>query len=159
MRVIINASPLIFLCKSGFQDLLPQLYEEIIVPTPVWEEVMVGGSADMAAQILPTLAWVNQREVTTTNQIVTDWNLGIGESSVLHLALALSGYRVMLDDAAARDCAKTLGLLFIGTGGFLVTAKKHGLIPSVGQALEDVINAGLWISDHVIDLLKKQAGE
>ncbi len=51
MRVIINASPLIFLCKSGFQDLLPQLHEEIIVPTPVWEEVMAAGRADMAAQI------------------------------------------------------------------------------------------------------------
>ena len=108
---------------------------------------------------MPTLAWINQRELTTTNQIVTDWNLGAGESSVLHLASALLGYRVMLDDAAARDCAKTLGIGFIGTGGFLVLAKKHGLLPSVSQALEDVINAGLWISDNVIDLLKKQAGE
>ncbi len=159
MRIIINASPLIFLCKSGLQDLLPQVYEEILVPSPVWEEVLAGGATDRAAQIISTLDWLNKRDVQVPNQVVTDWNLGAGESSVLNLATSLQNYRVMLDDAAARACAKTLGLQFIGTGGFLVKAKQLGFIPSVSDALNEVINAGLWISDNVIDLLKKQAGE
>ncbi len=55
MRLIINASPLIFLCKSGFQDLLPQIYLGVIVPVPVWDEVLIGGESDRAAQLLPTL--------------------------------------------------------------------------------------------------------
>jgi predicted nucleic acid-binding protein len=159
MRVIVNASPLIFLCKSGLHNLLPQVYTEVIVPTPVWDEILAGGTSDPAAQLLPVLGWLNQQDVTTTNQIVTDWNLGAGESSVLHLAASLSGYRVMLDDAAARACAKTLGIKYIGTGGFLVQAKQHGLIPSVSDALNEVIDAGLWISENIIDLLKQQAGE
>lgn len=159
MRVIVNASPLIFLCKSGLHNLLPQVYTEVIVPLPVWEEILAGGEADPASQLLPMLEWINQHSLTTTNQIVTDWNLGAGESSVLHLAASLPGYRVMLDDAAARACAKTLGLPFMGTGGFLVKAKQLGLIPSVSDALNEVIKAGLWISDSIIDLLKKQAGE
>ncbi len=159
MRVIINASPLIFLCKSGLQDLLPQVCEEIIVPSPVWDEVLAGGASDRAAQIIPRLDWLNKREVEVANQVVTDWNLGAGESSVLNLAASLQNYRVMLDDAAARACAKTLEIQFIGTGGFLVKAKQLGLITSVSEALNEVINAGLWVSDNIINLLKKQAGE
>jgi predicted nucleic acid-binding protein len=159
MRVIVNASPLIFLCKSGLHNLLPQVYTEVIVPTPVWHEILAGGASDPAAQLLPVLDWLSKQDVTTTNQTVMDWNLGVGESSVLNLAASLPGHRVMLDDAAARACAKTLGIKFIGTGGFLVQAKQCGLIPSVSDALDKVIDAGLWISENIIDLLKQQAGE
>lgn len=65
----------------------------------------------------------------------------------------------MIDDSAARDCAKVIGVPFIGTGGFLVLAKRRGLISSASAALRAVKDAGLWLSDGVVDLLKKQAGE
>jgi predicted nucleic acid-binding protein len=71
----------------------------------------------------------------------------------------MSGYRAMIDDSAAGDCAKVTGILFIGTGGFLVLAKRRGLIGSVSAALRAVMDAGLWLSDGVVDMLKKQAGE
>lgn len=47
----------------------------------------------------------------------------------------------------------------IGTGEFLVLAKRRGLIGSASVALQAVMDAGLWLSDGVVDLLKKQAGE
>ncbi len=61
-------------------------------------------------------------------------DLGAGESEVLSLALGLSGYHAVLDDAAGRRSAEALGIPFIGTGGLLLLAKKEGLIPSVGEA-------------------------
>jgi predicted nucleic acid-binding protein len=48
---------------------------------------------------------------------------------------------------------------FLGTGGLLVLVKRRGLIGSLDEALQDVVNAGLWLSADVIKLLKKQAGE
>jgi predicted nucleic acid-binding protein len=98
-------------------------------------------------------------EVTTVNTTVRDWNLGAGESDVLNLAYVMTGYRAMIDDSAARDCAKVIGVPFIGTGGFLVLAKRRGFIGSASAALLAVMDAGLWLSDGVVDLLKKQAGE
>lgn len=47
-KIVINASPLILLCKSGLEVLLPQLFSTIIAPEAVWDEVSRGG--DIAAQ-------------------------------------------------------------------------------------------------------------
>jgi len=38
--VVINASPLITLFRSGQADLLPQLFKRIVVPQAVWQEVV-----------------------------------------------------------------------------------------------------------------------
>ncbi len=61
MRVIINASPLIVLFKSGLEDLLPQLCDEVIVPAAVWDEVLLGGTDDTAAVALPNMEGAGAR--------------------------------------------------------------------------------------------------
>ena len=38
-QVVINASPLIVLFESGQSDLLPKLFETIIVPQAVYNEI------------------------------------------------------------------------------------------------------------------------
>ncbi|MGD0960025.1 MAG: hypothetical protein ABSB19_09480 [Methylomonas sp.] len=38
-NVVINASPLITLFRSGQADLLPKLFKTIVVPEAVWKEV------------------------------------------------------------------------------------------------------------------------
>jgi predicted nucleic acid-binding protein len=159
MRIIINASPLIVLFKSGLEELLPKLCDDVIVPAAVWDEVLLGGADDPAALALPNTDWARRVEVTTFNVIVRDWNLGAGESDVLNLACTMTGYRAMIDDSAARDCAKVIEVPFIGTGGVLVLAKRRGLIDSASAALRAVMDVGLWLSDGVVELLKKQAGE
>lgn len=94
-----------------------------------------------------------------TNPVITAWNLGAGEAEVLSLALAHPGSRAMVDDAAARACARTLGIKTLGTGGALVLAKRGGVITSVSASLQSLRDAGLWMSDEVVRLLKQQAGE
>jgi len=49
-RVVVNASPLITLFRSGQFDLLPSLFNHIIVPEAVWEEVVIDTWNDPAAQ-------------------------------------------------------------------------------------------------------------
>lgn len=52
----------------------------------------------------------------------------------------------MVDDKAARRCAKTLGIQTLGTGGMLLIAKRRGLIESIAAELDNLRTAGLWIS-------------
>lgn len=85
--------------------------------------------------------------------------MGAGESSVLSFALKHPNYHAMVDDTAARRCARTLGIATLGTGGAIVLAKRRGLIESVSDRLQRLKTAGLWLSDEVINLLKQQAGE
>jgi predicted nucleic acid-binding protein len=159
MKVVTNASPLIVLCNAGLADLWPQVCAEVLVPTAVWNEVTAGGKDDCAAQILPLVNWAKRIEVTADDPIIRAWNLGAGETAVLNLAHSLPGHRALIDDTAARACAKTLDIPFIGAGGLLALAKRRGLIQSFDEALQAVMDAGLWLSGDIIKLLKQQAGE
>ncbi len=43
MKVVVNATPLIALSLINRLDLLPALFEEIVVPRAVYEEIVVQG--------------------------------------------------------------------------------------------------------------------
>ena len=49
MIVVSNASPLINLARVGRIDLLQQLYDELIIPEAVWQEVVIDGSGQPGA--------------------------------------------------------------------------------------------------------------
>jgi len=155
--IVINASPLITLFRSGQADLLPQLFNRILVPEAVWQEV-VAERGDAAALGLPAQSWP-LREPVAVSPRVRDWNLGKGETAVLSRALAQPPLRAVLDDMDARRCAQALGILMFGTGGLLVLAKRRGLLASVTDSLSRVRAAGLWLSDDIVALIKAQAGE
>ena len=48
-QVVVNASPLIVLLRSGQAELLPQLFSEIVIPEAVWQEVVMGAHLDFRA--------------------------------------------------------------------------------------------------------------
>jgi predicted nucleic acid-binding protein len=156
--IAINASPLILLFASEQADLLPQLFNRIVVPAAVWREIVDAGKDDLAARQLRGATWAI-RETARPSPRVAIWNLGSGETAVLSYALAHPGIRAVIDDAAARRCARTLGIPLLGTGGILVLAKRRGLLPSVSQGLNRLRDSGLWLSDDLIRLLLIQAGE
>ena len=55
--VVINASPLITLFRSGQAELLPLLFARIVVPEAVWQEVVQDKWEDQAARQLGNQPW------------------------------------------------------------------------------------------------------
>jgi len=157
-KIVLNASPLILLCNSKLSFVLPKLFPEIVVPEAVWKEIVNGSHLDQAAQILPELDWLEKVPIRPVPDVVR-WDLGLGETDVLSFAIKHSGYTPVLDDMLAKKCARSLGVQTIGTGTILILAKEHGLIESVEQSLRKLQRAGLWISEPIIQLLKRKAGE
>ena len=157
-KVVINASPFILLCKSGLIDLLPQLFLEICMPEAVWDEIERGG--DIASYQLYDYeqTWLKRYLIDSANEVLV-WNLGDGETEVLSFAFVNKSQTALIDDRAARRCAKTLNIKTLGTGGILVLAKKRGLIQNVSLELKKLTGAGLWLSDEVIEVILKQANE
>jgi len=148
-RVVINASPLITLFRADLHHLLPQLFPDLVVPEAVWEEVVNHPFTDPAAQGLPKSRWV--RKVATQPSInVLAWGLGAGETGVLSFAQNNLDYTAIIDDRAARRCARVLGVAIMGTAGVVVLAKRHGLIDSVEKSLRRLQRAGLWLSEQLI---------
>jgi predicted nucleic acid-binding protein len=157
-RIVLNASPLILLCNSELDFVLPKLFTEIIVPEAVWQEILGSSHVDRAAQLLPGLNWLKKESIIPVPDVVR-WDLGIGETEVLSFAVQHTGYTPVLDDILAKKCAKSLGIDTMGTGTILILAKERGLIASVEQALRTLQNAGLWISESIIQMLKRAAGD
>lgn len=157
MDIVVNASPLILLCKAGHIRLLEKLTQNVFVPRAVIDEV-VAYPDDEAGRTVQTFSWLKQVEVTVRDSVKA-WDLGAGESEVIAYALACEGLRPLLDDAEGKACALAHGLKPLGTAGLLVLAKRSGLIQSVKPALGIIREKGLWISDTVVTTIVKSAGE
>jgi len=135
-RVVLNASPLICLSKSGLADLLPALFQEILVPEAVFKEVIAGEKADFEGESVTSQKWICRHRDTPIDPRVAAWDLGEGESAVLSLALRNEDWWAVMDDREARRCAASLKCRFIGTLGIIVLAKNRGIIKSVRQSLK-----------------------
>jgi len=151
--IVINASPLIVLFKSELEFVLHGLFNKIVVPEAVWQEVSV--YHDEAFNGISKTIWVSHERVRIDRRIVV-WNLGKGESQVLSFALKNPDHIAVLDDFAARRCAASLTIRSIGTAGLLVLASRFKLIPSLGSALSQVKKAGLYLKDDLVDRLTIQ---
>lgn len=158
-RIVINSSPLITLCKSKQEDFLPQLFQSIIVPAAVWQEITASAHHDLAASVVPNLAWVRREDSIVIPTLIQTWDLGAGESEVLSFAFSSPDYVAVLDDAAARRCARSLDIKSIGTVGLFILAKRRKLITEVMPCVQKLRDAGLWLSDDLIEIVRQQAGE
>jgi len=158
-RVVVNASPLICLFKSGLLDLLPKLFSEIVVPDKVYQEITAKG--EMAPSSIPLFS--NKRLKRANNIVIppsiTSWDLGQGESSVLSYALENPDFFAVIDDREARRCATSLGCRHIGTVGIILLAKRRGIITSVKEGLKKLQDAGLWLSEGFIKEVCRKVNE
>jgi predicted nucleic acid-binding protein len=150
--VVINASPLITLFRANLQILLPMLFSELLVPEDVWNEVVNPGYRDTVARALPESNWARKVAVTIDPKVRL-WNLGLGETAVLSLAMSTSGMIAIVDDKAARRCARVMRIRTIGTAGVILLAKRKGYIESVEVALGQLREAGLWLSERLVSRL------
>jgi len=158
-RVVVNASPLICLFKSGYQDLLPSLFQEISVPEAVLHEVTGSGRNDFPAEQLVKQPWLKIEGNIPLDLRVAAWDLGRGESEVISFSLRNPSYRAVLDDREARRCVDTLGCKCVGTAGILVLARRRNLLPSLREAFAKLSNSGIWLSRDLIEEICRSEGE
>ena len=132
MIVISDTSPIINLAIIDKLDLLPQLFDTIVIPEAVFNEIVIIGKGLPGSDIIENAKWVEVK--ACNNRILINSLLDyvqIGEAEALTLALELHADTIIVDEAAARNLAEQFGLNFTGLLGILIKAKEHGLIPSV----------------------------
>ncbi|MFN0315925.1 MAG: hypothetical protein ACKVQA_12915 [Burkholderiales bacterium] len=67
--VVVNASPLITLFRSGQADLLPRMFKRVVVPEAVWQEVVSDEWDDTAAQQLSKQTWPVRENVVLSPRV------------------------------------------------------------------------------------------
>lgn len=153
---IVNASPVITMAKAGYLHLFEQLAAHVLIPESVVREILIAPASDPARKALEG-GWGERASPRTMDSAILEWGLGSGESGVLTLALERPGCVAVLDDAAARRCARALEVPLIGTLGAVLRAKRQGLIDSAAQVLMALRAAGLRFDDKVASVSLKRA--
>jgi predicted nucleic acid-binding protein len=156
---IVDSGPTIILAKIGRLDLLTSLARDVLLPSPVVREIR-RGPASGAAQRAVASGWGTRVTVSYIRSAVRSVSLlGIGEQSVLTLALKRPGSRAVLDDGQARKAAKALGIPLVGTVGVIVAAKRRGLITEVVSLFHAIQAAGMYVDDGLLRNLAANEGE
>jgi predicted nucleic acid-binding protein len=155
----VNASPLIFLTEVGLLEVLRQPNVPVLAPDAVLDEVGRLGPNDPAIQAVPRSPWMQIVSTPTIPDVVLVWDLDAGESAVLAVALEQPNSMAILDDQPARRCAQVLGIQTQGTLGLVLVAKQQGLIPAVRPVLEQLKQAGMYMSSQLENQILAATGE
>jgi predicted nucleic acid-binding protein len=160
MKAVTNAGPLIALGKLGLVRLLSQLYDPILVPAPVYLEVVSRGLELGQPDAYAVQMAVARRELVVVGVEVAEGSeagiepfLHLGERAAIQLARQEVADWVLLDDQLAREQAQELDLRVKGTLGVIVEAYRRQLLAAeevelVFQAILD--RDDIWISNALV---------
>ena len=164
MQVICNTSPLIGLMKIGKLDLLPKLFDKVIIPQAVYDELCAKSEIHWkeAEQVQ---SMVNKSELCiykVQNDAIVRMMYGRlhrGELEVIIGAKELGLSVAIVDERAARRTAADLLVRTIGILGLLLYAKEKGLIDCIKPCLDKLRASGYRISDSLYRRILTDAGE
>lgn len=158
-RVFANSSPLILLHRINRLGLLRDLFGQVTVPRAVVEELRQKPGYPSPLTDSDCSTWVVISDKPALSEEVLAWDLGHGESAVIQSAIAEPESLVIIDDLAARKCARSFRVETLGTVGVVVLAKKRGLVPRVRGVLEELRGAKMRVSEKVILAALVEVGE
>jgi len=161
MIVVSNTSPIFYLSTIGHLDLLRQLYDEIVIPTTVFNEITNVGNTDTSARVVPTLSWIKTQSATDQDFVNTlRTELDPGEAEAIALAVELNADRLLMDERLGRAAAMRAGLQVTGVLGILIAAKRNNLIQEVKPLLDALIEqVGFWIDARLYSEVLQAVGE
>jgi predicted nucleic acid-binding protein len=144
-----NTSCLIAIETIGRLDLLPQLYQELVIPPAVSSE---WGTAPPP--------WLRVLGITNPALVQSlRLQLGAGEAEAIALAVETSASRLILDDQRARNVAVSLQLTITGTVGIILRAKQRSIVPLVRPIFDDLRKGSFWLSPSLYQQAPQMAGE
>ena len=153
---VTNTSPVIALVGIGQLALLDSLFDRVVVPFEVWDELSAKPGAPEPAQ-LQALARIEFRPTPTIPAEAA--TLDAGERAAIALAASIPGAWVLLDEIAARRVADGLRIPVRGTLGVLAHAKRQGLIPLVGPLIERMVANGCRFAPGLVVAVLSTVGE
>lgn len=163
MIIVSDTSPLSGLAIVGYLSLLQELYELVLIPQAVANELARGNEDDDRIGLVLALSWIEVRQPTNLQLVATlenESNLDRGEAEAISLALELGVDELLIDERLGRQEARQQGLSIIGLLGVLLVAKRRGLIVAIRPVIDDLIaQAGFRVSGQLYTEVLIAAGE
>ncbi|MBW4591963.1 MAG: DUF3368 domain-containing protein [Brasilonema angustatum HA4187-MV1] len=161
MIVVCDTSPITNLAAVGQLKLLQQLYNNIIIPQAVYDEMVNLDYAVPGAIKVQSLSWIQHQQVINLTLVTTLLaELDQGEAEAIVLAIELGADLLLLDERRGRKVASRYGLNITGLLGILIEGKHKGLIATVKPVLDDLIlQVGFRVSNKLYADTLQAAGE
>ncbi len=145
--VVSDSTCLIGLERVGELEILPALFDSVMIPPEVGREF--GGK----------FSWL-KIENLKNNLLVAALQMVVDAGEAEAIALASEKNCLLIsDDKQARTAAKRLGVAIIGTVGVLVRAKQNGIIAELKPIFDDLESNNFFISQTLCEEALKIAGE
>ncbi|WP_373525469.1 DUF3368 domain-containing protein [Nostoc sp.] len=152
MIIVSNTSPINYLILIGYVNLLPELFQQIIIPQAVYSELSDAYAPPLVqAWIAIPPTWLKIQAVSQPSDEIVEL-LDPGEREAILLSQELNADLLLLDEMKARRTAKERGFLITGILGILDQAATMKLIdlPIVVQSLQ---STSFWASDSLYQKL------
>lgn len=153
-KVICNASPLIYLAKADAITILKAVVGEVLIPSAVYDEVVVKGKElgqvdAFRVERAVKQGWIIVHKVA--EMYAVEIPLHPGEVEVISLAKQIGVSTVLMDDLKARAACELAGLKPIGTVGILLMALRENYFDFDGflRTLQDIVKSGLYLKEDV----------
>ena len=161
MIVVSDASPIINLSIIGELELLRQLFETVVIPKAVYEEICIKGKDKPGDKEVRQSQWI--RVNTCENQELAEklsLILDKGEAEAIALAIQLSSDLLLIDEKMGKRVARQYHLDTVGLLGVLLEAKQRGLLGSVTNVMSRLrTEANFRIGDDLFEEVRRIAGE
>lgn len=141
MIVVSDTSVFTNLAAIGYLHLLQELYGRILIPTAVYQELIVDPPVPGTVEV-QALQWLEVRTVSDrvmVEQLQNRAQLDLSESEAIALALEINADLLLIDERRGRTEANRLSIRITGLLGVLVEAKQRLLIPAVQPLMNDLI--------------------
>lgn len=148
MKAVSNTTPLRYLIDIEQEHLLGQLFEKVLVPVAVHEELTDAKTPEtVRRRVLSMPDWFEVRTVQETQKTTFPVTLHRGELEAILLAEALHADVLLIDEQIGRTIARSRKLPLSGTLGVLERADKMGFVGDFPQVLRRLKTSGFFISE------------
>jgi len=159
--IVADAGPLIGLAIAGRVEILGALFQKVLIPEAVLEELQIEASrpGSFALSKAKEEGWLSAENVPeNTDMTQLTELLDRGEAEAIVLAQSRDA-RLLIDERKGRAVARSRGMRVIGTGGVLLLAKREHVIEQVAPILDELASHGYRLSDELRRELLVLAGE
>jgi predicted nucleic acid-binding protein len=157
--IVSDTSPIIAFARLGRLSLLRQVFDVLIIPEAVFDELVRSGPDQPGAPEAIQGEWIQRRAITDPDAVAQlPPRLHAGEREAIVLARE-QGMQVLVDEQRGRAAARAQGLEPVGSLGVLAEAKAQGIISAVRPIVEELQAIGYWIDQSIIRDFLEEMGE
>lgn len=157
MIIVSDTSSISNLFQVGLADVLHNLFGEITITPAVRRELFAVPEQESEIE---QLDWIRV-QAPQNQKLVFDLleELDLGESESIALAVEENARYLIIDESKGRAIAESYGVRIVGTLGVLIQAKQKGMIPSVKEYIEKLIEIGFRLDKKLIRQVLQNLGE